>query len=399
MTTPKSFDWVREISPDLKKLDSIPLTGSPPFPWEELSAKLSQTFERELTIKPGETTWRKKEDLLTGLGDTPYPLTLTIPSLRGQVCWVMPAQEIEVLAALLLTKDPRPLTFHDPSLNESFYRFLALEVLHHLTQIDNTLTPILSNHSSLPSEDSLCKDISLLIDGETLWGRLMIHPEFRTSWVEHFAQQSVPSEIGQLIETTVHLEAGKCQMTPQEWKSINLGDFLLLDSCTLETEHFDGKVLLTINGHPTFRAKLKDGTLKILELPLSHEVETPMAKEDEFNDLDLPEEDSFEEDLFSEESEIEEEVPEKLTTVQETPLFSPEQLPLNLVIEVGRIQMSVDQLMKLEPGNMLETDIHPENGVNLTVQGKVVGKGELIRIGEAIGVRITQLGRAHTPGS
>jgi flagellar motor switch protein FliN/FliY len=54
--------------------------------------------------------------------------------------------------------------------------------------------------------------------------------------------------------------------------------------------------------------------------------------------------------------------------------------------------MSIEQLMKLEPGNLLDVDIRPEHSVNLTIQGKLVGKGELIRIGDAVGVRILQLG-------
>ena len=55
--------------------------------------------------------------------------------------------------------------------------------------------------------------------------------------------------------------------------------------------------------------------------------------------------------------------------------------------------MTIEQLLKLEPGNLLEIDIHPENGVDLTINGKIVGKGELIHIGEAIGVRVLELGR------
>lgn len=447
MTTPahSSYDWVREISPNLKRLDSIPLTGAaPPFPWEDFSDKLAKAFDRQaLTIQPGEMAWRTKEDLFEGLGDAPYPLVFSIPSLRGQVCWVMPAQEMDVLAALLLTQESHPLTFHDPDLSESFYRFLALEVLYQLTQIsfDKTLAPILTSQAVLPNQDSLCKDISITVQGQTIWGRLIISPEFRISWVEHFAKKETSSELtqelAQLTTVIVHVEAGKCEMSLKEWKGIKPGDFILLDNCTLDSDGFNGRVTLTVNGKRAFRAKLKEGTLKILELPLLHEVETPMAKqpehedEDDFSDLDLPEEseqeeseesddlDLFEEDLLSEGSEAESEseseatAEEKLEGEQEallgeepskkeapaekTPseptLFSPEQVPLNVIVEVGRIQMTVEQLLKLEPGNLLEIDIHPENGVILTMQGKAVGKGELIRIGEAIGVRVLQLGQ------
>lgn len=417
MNKHKTYDWVKEISPDLKQLDAIPLTGSPPFPWEEFSERLSKAFEREgLTIQPGETVWKKKEELLEGLGDAPYPLTLTIPSLRGEVYWVMPAQEIDLLAALILTKESHPLAFHDPDLTESFYRFLALEILYHLTQtsFDKSLSPVLTHPRSLPDQNALCKDISITVNDHTIWGRLILSPDFRSSWAEHFAHTPILSEeMGRLIETTVHLEAGKCHLTREEWNSIQLGDFILLDSCSLKaTDHFSGNVMLTIHDRPAFRAKLKDGTLKILELPFLHEVETPMAKQPEdddedFSELDLPEdefeeEESFDEDLYSDESETEEETPsteeegeEPVPVKTETKLFSPEKIPLNIVVEVGRVQMSVEQLMKLEPGNMLDIDLHPEDGVNLTVQGKVIGRGELIRIGEAIGVRVTQLGTSE----
>jgi flagellar motor switch protein FliN len=445
MTTPAnvSYDWVREIKPELKKLDSIPLTGAaPPFPWEDFSSRLAKALDcNDLIIHPGEIAWLSKEHLYEGLGDSPFPLIFTIPSLRGQVCWVMPAQEMDVLAALLLTKETHPLSFHDPDLSQSFYRFLALETLYHLTQVayDKSLIPILTNQTTLPNEDSLCKDVSISLQGQTIWGRLIISPEFRSSWVEHFALKAEPSqlstEMAQLIDIVVHLEAGKCQMTLKEWETVQLGDFILLDSCSLDSTRLDGRVMLTINGKQAFRAKLKDGTLKILELPLLHEVNAPMAKtpeneaehedEDDFSDLDLPEntdehsdEHSEEEDLFEHETEDSlteddeeqtdaahegdgKEAAEKKGPVQ--PLSSkenhpagpivPEQIPLTLIVEVGQIQMNVDQLLKLEPGNLLEIDIHPENGVNLTIHGKVVGKGELIRIGDAIGVRVLELGR------
>ena len=425
-----SYDWVREVNPSLKKLDAIPLTGAaPPFPWESLSALLAKTFDREgLVLEPGDIGWRTKADLYEGLGDAPFPLIFSIPTLRGQVCWVMPSQDMDVLAALLLTKESHPLTFHDPDLSESFYRFLALEVLFQLTQLsfDKTLSPILTSQTTLPSEDSLCKDVAISIQGLKIWGRLIISPEFRTSWVEHFAQQPSLSEqneqLAKIVNITAHLEAGKCQMLPSEWKAIEPGDFILLDSCSLDADRFNGRVMLTIDGHRTFRAKLKDGTLKILELPLLHEVATPMVKqpehedEDDLSDLDLTDEGdhemldediSFDEDLLSEESETSEDGQRAMATgdtatQEEAPaenkpvqpkMYAPEQIPLNIIVEVGRIQLSMEQLTKLEPGNMLDIDIHPENGVDLTIQGAVVGKGELIRIGDVIGVRVLQLGK------
>lgn len=421
-TLPSSYDWVREIQPNLKKLDSIPLTGNaPPFPWPDFSARLARSFDSELAIEPGEMAWRPKENLYEGLGDSPFPLIFSLSPLKGQVCWVMPSQEMAVLAALLLTKQSHPLALHDSALNESFYRFLALEVLYHLTQVSfgKTLTPILTQQTTLPSQDSLCWDISTQLQGQTIWGRLLISPEFRQSWVEHFAQQHelspLSQQMSQLIDITVHVEAGHTYLSLAEWKAVQPGDFIILDRHSLDSENLDGRVMLTINGKPAFRAKIKDKTLKILELPLLHEVNTPMAKhpedenehENEDSDLDLTEEELEDESLFDmtededllteEETDTEstETAPEEESPVAVAPqpkLLTPEQIPVNLTVEVGRIQMTMDQLLKLEPGNLLEIDVHPEHGVDLTINGKLVGKGELIRIGETLGVRVVQIG-------
>jgi len=281
MTTPadSTYDWIREISPDLKKLDAIPLTsGAPPFPWDELSSRLAETFDIEnLTIQPQEVAWRSKDALYEGLGDHPFPLIFTIPTMKGEVCWVMPSQELDVLAALLLTRDTHPLTFHDRDLSESFYRFLALEVLYQMTQIpfDATLAPILTSQATLPTQDSLCKDISISLQGQTIWGRMIISPEMRNSWVEHFAQQPTPSELSEKlskeVEVPIHLEAGRCEMSLKEWKQVQPGDFILLDSCSIDADRLTGRVMLTLNGKRIFRGKLKEGNLKILELPLLHE--------------------------------------------------------------------------------------------------------------------------------
>ena len=442
---PASYDWIREIKPELKALDDSPLTGaSPPFPWEQLASHLAQSFEREqIMITPGEIQWRSKDLLYEGLGDTPYPLVFAIPTLQGTACWVMPEQEMAVLETLLLTKETHPITFQDRELSEAFYRFLALEVLFHMSQIsfDKTIAPILTGQNILPQENALCWDISATIQGQVLWGRLIISSDLRRSWVEHFTRQSsvLSQKMTQLIEPVIHLEIGKVSLNFDEWSQVNAGDYLLLDTCTLDPETLSGRLALTINGKLAFRAKLKDKNVKILEFPLYHEVNTPMAKHDEddededFDDFDdltveddhtqLEEDDHTEidtdldledetDDFFDSDEEIEEketavEAPPKqavpsednketvatpLKTEEKTKSFSIKQIPLDIVVEIGRIQMSMEKVIALEPGNLLELNLHPEDGVDLVINGKTVGKGELIRIGEALGVRILELG-------
>lgn len=475
-TTPQSpFDLLREIKPDLKNLDTIPLTGnSSPFPWEEFSSRLQKVFDRkELLIEPGEMTWRSSENLFEGLGDHLLPLTFSVPPLKGQIYWIMPEQEIDILAALLMTKDSHPLSLHDPELIESFYRFLALEVLFQFTELstEKTLTPLLAQKSSLPKGNALSRDISINIHGRSIWGRLIISPDFRQSWVEYFAKKTNTTqqsqELAKLAEVFIHLEAGRTNLTLKDWTSVKLGDFISLDNCLLDPENWDGRIILSVNGRQAFSGKLKKGNIKILEYSLLQEVDNPMAKrsDDEENESEFDEEFEEDDDLFSEteeddededvedeeedddlfsetESELEEteeesheytdddenetdnalmETEEDFTEETEDPIIekdlteteeeanrldeegkkksdsqrkpiSPSEIPVTLVVEVGQIQMTMDRLLKLEPGNMLELNMHPDKGVDLTINGRVVGKGELIKIGESIGVRVLQLG-------
>lgn len=404
--TDSPFDVLRAIQPRLKALDAIPLTGeSLAFDWNELSSRLAKLFDREgLKIEPGEMAWRSAEELYEGLGDTPFPLNFSFPTLRGQVSWVMPEQEMAVIAALLLTTDTHPLPLYDRDLNESFYHFLALEVLAQFTEIfsDKTLIPILAHEATLPRGDALCWDISMILQGHTMWGRLIITPEFRRAWVEHFAAKGLATplseEIAKCVSLDVHIEMGRTELKWSEWASLQLGDILLLDRCTFEVEKKEGRVGLVVDGKHLFRAKLKEGTLKILELPILHEVETAMVKQSD---------DEFEEEL-SHLNFLDEQIPEESAAEETSEVgassykedgkndfvkLDPMQMPVNLVVEVGQVSMTMDQLLKLEPGNLLDVSLRPENGVDLTVRGNLVGRGELIRIGEAIGVRVLQLGR------
>lgn len=449
MPTSTPYDWAREVKSELKQLDDIPLTGAaPPFPWEEFSSRLALSFEREsLKIIPGEISWRSKEQLCEGLGDSPIPLNLSIPSLKGSACWVMPEQEMANLESLLLTKETHPITFQNRSLSEAFYKFVALEVLYHLTQlnVDKALTPILTSQVNLPNEDALCWNISIVIQGQSLWGRLIISQDLRRSWVEYFAQKEAPSSLSQemakKVDILLHLEVGRTLLSFQQWSKVKLGDWVALDRCFLSTEDLDqGHVLLTTHERNAFWGELQNGKIKILEFSTYQEVNIPMTihdeeDEDDFDefsetdDLDLDDETTFatDADFLDEEEEFEEtkpppplastepaapkkEEPKKVEPqAQATPPASahvakatsptdrskpihPKEIPINIVIEMGRIQMTVETLMHLEPGNLLELDIHPENGLNLVVNGKIIGKGELIRLGDSLGIRVIEIG-------
>lgn len=66
-------------------------------------------------------------------------------------------------------------------------------------------------------------------------------------------------------------------------------------------------------------------------------------------------------------------------------------LPVRLVFEAGRIELSFDQLGQLGPGQVLVLPNEPSAPIRILVQGRVIGSGELVRIGERVGIRVVEL--------
>lgn len=429
------YDWLKQIPTALLQLDEIPLLGFPPsFPWQDLSKGVGEVFQiPDFKIDTSPSQWRTQEELYAGMGDSLTPLVCTIPSLEGTLTWVMASEDVYRLMSLLLNDNHHEHDVLENEFLQGFYHFVAYEVVHVLTKLPfgNTLSPQIQHSGSLPVEASLCTDLTIILRGKSLCGRMIISPALRKAWKEKYAERSlelpIQSSVAEKISIAVHIEAGKTSIAPSLWKTVALGDFILLDSCTLQpNSEKGGRVTLTVNGMPFYIGKIKDGNIKILDHPLYHQEDnlsmtsnTPgnHDQDDSSSDYD---ESEFESEHESEmESEIEHSTDESIAehsdeskleeeneevegldngVFTDTALAPAEtqlkidEIPLSVVVEVGRIQMSVKKILELQPGNILELNLHPENGVDLVVNGNRIAKGELIKLGEALGVRILDIG-------
>lgn len=433
MTVAETYNWLKQIPSAILQKDHTPLMGFPPaFPWQQLSSKLQQLFQLDsLEIKPVSSyAWLTAEELSKGFGDKAISLHVEITPTGGKAAWLMSEQDIAFLMALLLAQQSDPLHAIPPDLQEGFYQFLALEVINTLPEIefDKALSAHILHDNELPKETSLCLDVSISIHQRTLMGRLIISPDLQQKWKERYAQRTLDSGLSQKVAVTIHLEGGKTTLTSSEWAKVSLGDFLILERCSIKPNG-EGKVILTIDNIPLFRGKLKEGKLKILELSQYHEVDSHMAtptednaednnhteeadnanEQQDQNQVPEPQQEDFhtdedwgnlEEDIYSEEHQEkwppppEKRAPETATTAEteEQPTLKLNEIPLSVIVEVGRLQMSLQKLMELQPGNVIDLNIHPENGVDLIVSGKRIAKGELLLLGETLGVRILDIG-------
>ncbi len=450
------YDWLKRVPAEALSNDDIPLFGgSPTFPLDHLSELLrSKLHIEQLKISCSDVTQGDGEQLLNGIGSPNRVMAVAVAPIDHDLFFVISEQDIAKLLSAFLTNQDSPLQL-DREFIEPFYNFMAMEIVNTLSKVDfdDSLSFSLNTApSELPKTISHYCDISVSLNHANTIVRLIIPANFRHAWKEYYApkklQVSLSTPLAKKIQMIIHIEAGKIQLTLDEWKKVKPGDFVKLDSCSLERSGNRGRVTLLLDGNLLFRGKLKDGNIKILENPLYHEDLTPMPskkfdnedeedvdfsdegtdfndEESNFDELEETEENNENEDLLSQTDlsqleELEEETSEKEESLdysekslehtsitdeeeeQTQQVSHPEKvtskpvgtkdIPLDIVVEIGRVRMSIQKILELQPGNMLELDIHPERSVDLVVNGQKIATAELLSLGDNLGVRIIDIG-------
>jgi type III secretion protein Q len=65
-----------------------------------------------------------------------------------------------------------------------------------------------------------------------------------------------------------------------------------------------------------------------------------------------------------------------------------QEIPVQLVFQMGETQLTYGELSRIQPGYIFETRINPEKPVTIKANGKPIGEGELVEIGGRIGLRV-----------
>lgn len=66
-------------------------------------------------------------------------------------------------------------------------------------------------------------------------------------------------------------------------------------------------------------------------------------------------------------------------------------IPINVMVELGRVQLTADEIIRLRSGHIMELGRSPADPVDLVVNGKLLAKGELVEIEGSLGVKILSL--------
>lgn len=66
-------------------------------------------------------------------------------------------------------------------------------------------------------------------------------------------------------------------------------------------------------------------------------------------------------------------------------------VPLQIVVELGRTQMPIQKILELGPGSIVELNRMSGEPINILVNGKLVAKGEVVVVDENFGIKIKNI--------
>lgn len=383
----------RHLKGALAEAKVIPLWATAPsFPFEKMGSTLASLFEKQrISIRPTRSDWVKPADILSGMGENPKITPIALSPLPGELFWILPKKSFDAITSSLLSSED--MGFADSAMRSGFYRVALLSALDAFNKISpyRDLSANLASHSPLPTEHLLSIDLSITIDEITLVGRLLIpagtQASFRTLFTAHTAPLQLDEESKQL-PVPLHFTVGSTHLSAAEWLNTQVGDFILLDRCTYGSEEHKGRATLTISTAPLFDIRIKGKEVKILEFAYTQE-ESSMSAPNPPPKGPNPPHSSGKGSMRPEDPLWE---PERPGAEKESSLLSKKEIPIELTVEVARIHMPLEKVAKLTPGSVLDLGAALEEGVYLTIGGKRVAKGELVKLGDALGVKILSLG-------
>lgn len=72
-------------------------------------------------------------------------------------------------------------------------------------------------------------------------------------------------------------------------------------------------------------------------------------------------------------------------------------VPLKLSVELGRTQMSIQDILKLSNGSVVALEKLAGEPLDITVNGKLIARGEAVVVNGKFGIRVTELVSSTPP--
>lgn len=366
------YSFLRKIEDSIFKKDEIPLiAGFYPLDIRAFEKQLGDVLKIDhlkFSIKSQERL--VEEEILKGFSEKSKVNTIVLSPLASPVFLVIDEPDTKKLLSWSI-----PIKgFESKPLEESFFLFTLLNALESIEEqgFIQGLSPKLTK-GSLPKE-GLCIDLELKKENTSILLRLCLSDSFRKEWNNYYknlAPYQISKELSSITDISLSLALGAIAIDESDFSSIKKGDFVALDKIYYDPGTQKGSLRMMLEDHPLFRAKIAENKIKILEYSHHHE------------DLIMSEEENiFEEKTPS--TNAHPPAPKKMRSIQD--------VPFEITVEVAKFSMPLSELKQIQPGNYLPLTVTPDEGVMLSVNNKMIGKGELVYLGDTLGVRITEWG-------
>ncbi len=423
MTTAST--WLKKITPVIFETLSLSDKGSiPPFKMKSFISSMNTSLGREdLSITVDKQDFISADAFYKGLGNKTNFVSFSLHPLEGKIYFVMGTDSIKGLISTMEkpNEDPSTIFIENEEVIKGLYTYFITEAIDSIMQLKmyNGLSLAIGD-GSIHELSALSLDITISLANRTFLARLLIPNKIYRAINDHFT--FIPPTLENLhnipdVNIPLSIRTGSVTLPKNELTAIEEGDFIILHNTFYKPSEKKGSFQMLLGNSPLFQVKLAKDGIKVLDYLYFYneenmnedETDSPYDDDDEFDMDDDYEDDDLED--YSEES-MDEEAPfeenkQELKSLEEeededekdevsaNPMLSPEKtnlskVPLTVHMEIARFSLSLEELKKMSPGFKLPVNINPLH-VNLVVSGKSIGTGEIIEVGDTIGVKVTEL--------
>jgi flagellar motor switch/type III secretory pathway protein FliN len=351
MNDPVQYNQISE-----KILNTVELpAGTMYLDLNQVSKRLEDRLDLpNIQIKLEKTKWLLKEEIDFLENVEMHHTSFSMLPFDEIAHWFMNINEISKLTTWAMTKDVTAKPFSSEILQDGFYKYLILEAMDSIDRdklLQDFSLKILPEPKEL-KDLSLCADIKITYQTKSAYAKLVLSEKLVKKWKDNFFQDYnfLASDIAKTANFHLSINVGKVNLSYAEFNALSEGDFIILDHSYYDPKTHQGSILLTFNDETIYQGKIKQNSITILDYA------------------------EFKEDLMEDS--------DNTTPVKD--------VPLSIQVEMGKIQMTLEKLMSLKAGEIIETTVNPNDNISLILNNKTIAKGELVKVGEVIGVRILE---------
>jgi flagellar motor switch protein FliM len=193
------------------------------------------------------------------------------------------------------------------------------------------------------------------------------------------------------VKTWLRAEIGRAQLSAQDLASLDQGDVMLVDEIWARPDQGEGTTKLRVGlgrmGHLDADLVVESERLHARITGISYgqdlqEMREPTEREEMAHEA-LADGRGAHHDAWGAEGRDVSDTNEGAELLND--------IPLQIAVELGRLPVTAEQVVSLRVGQLLDLGRTPGEPVELSVNGKIVARGELVEVEGHLGVRILSL--------